>query len=173
LPDVFNGCPPEGNGGNAALNRSRNRTDDGNYQPKSLDDLLAANPQGLSDGQAVTIEGIVVMAQQSGPEPANCNSPTDLTWRVWVAAQPGQLPKSVVVGITPRIRAKHPGWTLEKLSAIVAAGGKVQISGWLLQDPDHAEDVGKTRGTLWEVHPAMQIAVQKNGAWVSLDDYQP
>jgi len=172
-PDAFNGCPPDGNGGNATLNRQRNRTDDGGYQPKSLDDLLAENPQGLSDGQAVTIEGIAVLAQQSGPEPANCNSPTDVTWRVWIAAQPGQLPKSVVVEITPRIRAKHPGWTLEKLSAIVAAGGKVQISGWLLQDPDHADEVGKTRGTLWEVHPAMQFAVQKNGAWVPLDDYQP
>lgn len=172
---MFNGCPPEGDGGDATLNRLRNRTDEGSYQPKSLDDLLAANgsPTGISEGQAVTIEGNIVLAQQSGPEAANCHSPTDLTWRIWVASQPGQLPKSVVAGITPRIRANHPGWTLEKLSVLVAAGGKVRVSGWLLLDPEHSNDVGKTRGTLWEVHPAMQIAVQKNGAWMSLDEYQP
>jgi hypothetical protein len=33
--------------------------------------------------------------------------------------------------------------------------------------------VGKTRGTLWEIHPIMQIAVQKDGQWINLDDFQP
>jgi hypothetical protein len=40
-------------------------------------------------------------------------------------------------------------------------------------DADHPEDVRKTRGTLWEIHPVMQFAVAKDGQWVRLEDYQP
>src|SRR5262249_8359774 len=29
---TFNGCPPEGDGGDPVLNRNKNREDDGNYQ---------------------------------------------------------------------------------------------------------------------------------------------
>jgi hypothetical protein len=47
------------------------------------------------------------------------------------------------------------------------------VSGWLLLDTDHPEGVGKSRGTLWELHPVMQIAVSKDGQWIGLDDYQP
>ena len=37
-------------------------------------------------------------------------------------------------------------------------------------DPEHPDQISKTRGTIWEIHPIMQIETLKNGAWVPLDD---
>ena len=36
-------------------------------------------------------------------------------------------------------------------------------------DPEHPDQVGKTRGTIWEIHPIMFIEVEQQGKWVSLD----
>jgi hypothetical protein len=36
-------------------------------------------------------------------------------------------------------------------------------------DPEHPDQVGKTRGTIWEIHPIMQIETQGLGAWKPLD----
>src|SRR5437870_12954457 len=36
----FKGCPPEGDGGDPALNRLKNRVDEGNYVPVTIDALL-------------------------------------------------------------------------------------------------------------------------------------
>jgi hypothetical protein len=36
-------------------------------------------------------------------------------------------------------------------------------------DPDHPEEVGKSRGTLWEIHPVMRIeTAQADGSWREL-----
>ena len=37
-------------------------------------------------------------------------------------------------------------------------------------DPEHPDQVDNTRGTIWEIHPIMQIEVQQQGRWVALDD---
>ncbi len=192
---TYNNCPPEGQGGDPAYNRFGNRTDDGNYQPVALDTLIglswpkevehkprdqwppdAQDRIARADGLPLVVEGYVAQAQQKGPEPQNCQSSTDLNVQVWLVARSeskGDLAKALVVQITPRVRTNHPGWTVDQLNALAAAGLRVRISGWLLLDADHPEDVGKSRDTLWELHPVMQIAVSKDGQWVNLDDYQP
>jgi hypothetical protein len=59
-------------------------------------------------------------------------------------------------------------------------GDSVRISGWLMFDPLHydqmwqydsaADTTGtKARITLWEIHPITRIEVFKNGTWRSLD----
>jgi hypothetical protein len=35
-------------------------------------------------------------------------------------------------------------------------------------DPEHPEQLGKTRGTLWEIHPVMRIEIRRGGAWHSI-----
>jgi len=35
----------------------------------------------------------------------------------------------------------------------------VRISGWLMLDPEHPDQLGKTRGTIWEIHPVMKLKV--------------
>jgi hypothetical protein len=38
-------------------------------------------------------------------------------------------------------------------------------------DQEHPEQLGQTRVTLWEIHPIMQVDVDKSGQqWVKLDD---
>jgi hypothetical protein len=53
---------------------------------------------------------------------------------------------------------------------IVKNKQKVRIRGWLMMDPEHPDQVGKTRGTIWEIHPIMQVETQQGGRWVSLDN---
>jgi hypothetical protein len=38
----------------------------------------------------------------------------------------------------------------------------------LMLDPEHPEQLGKTRGTLWEIHPVMRIEVRRGGRWGDL-----
>ena len=45
------------------------------------------------------------------------------------------------------------------------------VSGWLMLDPEHPDQVGKTRGTIWEIHPVMRMEVEQQGRWVPLDSY--
>ncbi len=77
--------------------------------------------------------------------------------------------KAIVVEITPRVRANHPNWRTDLLGQIVKKDQRVRISGWLMLDPEHPDQIGKTRATIWEIHPVMQIEVQQQGQWMSLD----
>ena len=189
---TFNGCPPEGDGGDPILNRNKNRIDNGNYQPTSFNTILNLTwPQEIerrahdtwsasaqaqvaqSEGLPVAVTGYLASVRQEGPETPNCHSATDADFHVWMLGQPGGLAdraQAVVVEVTPRIRANHPQWTVNTLTAIAQAGTSVRISGWLMLDPEHPEQLAKTRGTLWEIHPIMQIEISQNGQWVALDN---
>jgi hypothetical protein len=192
---AFNNCPPEGQGGDPALNRLRNRTDEGQYQSMTLDSLLGLTwpkdvehkshdqwPPGAQhdvaqmEGLPVVVEATLAQTQQLGQDASNCNSGSDVNIQLSLVANPagkGDLGKAFVAVVTPRVRANHGGWTLDRLKALADAGARLRVSGWLVLDPDRPDDVGKTRGTLWEIHPIMQIAVQKDGQWINLDDFQP
>jgi hypothetical protein len=114
--------------------------------------------------------------QPKGPEPANCNSGSDTNYQIWLVATPearGDLSGAIIMQITPRVRANRSGWTIEKLVTLTTAGTRVRLSGWVVLDTDRADDVRKTRGTLWEIHPVMQFAVAKDGQWIRLEEYQP
>ena len=74
----------------------------------------------------------------------------------------------------------HPGWTLDKLRHATQQGDSVRISGWLMFDPEHYDQMyrydpantsksGKYRATLWEIHPITRLEVWRSGRWVSLD----
>jgi hypothetical protein len=47
---------------------------------------------------------------------------------------------------------------------------RVRVSGWVLMDQEHPDQLGKTRGTLWEIHPVMQFEVQQGNQWIALDE---
>jgi hypothetical protein len=85
------------------------------------------------------------------------------------AAQGGG--ESIVAEVTPRLRAKHPKWTANAFNRLAQKHSRVRISGWLMLDQEHPEQLQQTRATLWEIHPIMQIEVDKAGQqWVKLDD---
>jgi hypothetical protein len=191
---TFQGCPAQGDGGDAQLNFLKNRIDEGNYVPVTFDAIISVtwpktterrnmdtwSPEDRAaiakyEGIPVVVEGYLFGAKQSGAESTNCHgTAADMSdWHVWLTKNAGaDRTHSIVIETTPRIRALHK-WTLTTMEKIAKNQIPVRISGWLFFDPEHPDQILKTRGTLWEVHPIMQIEVQQNGKWIALDDWIP
>ena len=129
------------------------------------------------EGAAVQVTGYLEGLKLEVPEPPNCyeRDAADRDYHLWLTQSATDARKrSIVVEITPRVRARHAGWTDERLTALVAARVPVRVSGWLMLDQMHPELVGGNRATLWEVHPVMQLEWRRpDGAWVALDSMAP
>jgi hypothetical protein len=108
-------------------------------------------------------EGNADGAEQGPAETANCLGTTasEKDWHIWFTETSAakDRTKSIVIETTPRVRAKHDKWTLALMRQIAREQRRVRISGWLFFDPEHPEQLGKTRATLWEIHPIMKIEV--------------
>ncbi|MGH9821901.1 MAG: hypothetical protein ACREDR_01380 [Blastocatellia bacterium] len=192
---TFRGCPPGGDGGDRDLNLLKNRVDEGNYQPVGFDAVEKLpwpktaerthrsrwsydDTEYVSrfEGLPISVEGYLAGAREEGPESPNCHGadPADRDFHIWlVSGQSDDRDSSIVVEATPRIRASHPAWTVESLDALVHGRQKVRISGWLMLDPEHPDQVGKTRGTIWEIHPIMKIEYMDGAGWTNLDSSPP
>lgn len=188
---TFNGCPPEGRGGDSIQNLLKNRIDDGNYVPVNFDAIMSLSwPKTVEqkerkfwsaedtaaiakyEGIPVVVEGFLAGSKESGAESTNCGgtSPDMVDWHVWFVKNSGEGRNiSIVIEPTPRSRANHQ-WTLAKLKPVIDNQERVRISGWVFFDPEHPDQLAKTRGTLWEIHPVMQIEVFQNSQWVPLDN---
>lgn len=190
LADYFEGCPPSGAGGDPVLNTLKNRIDEGAWQPTTVAALLAldwpvdveyrqrsrwskgdAETVARHEGTPVQVEGYLTSAKKMSPESANCHSKQNVDYHVWIVdeAQKGRE-QSVVIEVTPPVKASHTEWNLSRIQGIASRKERVRISGWLMLDPEHPDQIGKTRGTIWEIHPVMQIETQRGGRWVPLDD---
>jgi hypothetical protein len=187
----YKGCPPEGDGGDRAMNVLKNRVDEGNYIQVQFDAVEKlpwpqtverknrsawssddASAVARYEGTPVVVEGYLAEAREEGPETPNCHG-ADHDFRdfhVWLTQSAGDdRTNSIVIEMTPPIRARHPNWTTNLLRQIGRDGQRVRVSGWLMLDPEHPDQVGKTRGTIWEIHPVMQLEVQQQGRWIPLD----
>jgi hypothetical protein len=189
---VFKGCPPEGDGGDPELNRLKNRVDEANnYYPVPFDALVqltwpksierkdrakwpGSDKEAVSryEGIPVSVEGYLARSTLEGPESCNCHGadPELRDFHIWLIKNANDdRSNSIVVETGPRVRVKHPNWRTELLGQIAKTDQKVRISGWLMLDPEHPDQVGKTRGTIWEIHPIMNIEVDQQGKWTPLD----
>jgi hypothetical protein len=187
---TFHGCPPTGDGGDTQLNVRKNRVDDGengSYHDVAMATILALTwPKDIErtnranwsasdaaavaqdEGIAVRVTGYIAGVKHEGTESTNCHDVDNRDFHVWLVAQAGDdRSKSVVVEVTPRVNALRAGWTSSALSGMV--GKQVRISGWLMMDQEHPEQIGQTRATLWEVHPILHIEENSNGSWTSID----
>lgn len=178
----------------SATDLRKNRVDQAAaYQAVPAEAILALPWQGLAtkrfgwsaadnakvatyEGVPVALEGYLGGAKEEGKEATNCELDTHPwhDWHVWVVATPdlgtaGDRRQAIVVEVTPRVRAGHPGWSLDSLMSFHQHGTRVRISGWLMLDPDHPDQVGNTRGTTWEIHPVTKIEFSGGGAWQDLD----
>jgi hypothetical protein len=190
---TFDGCPPEGTGGDPQLNLLKNRVDEGRYSPVSFDSITSLtwpksveeqNMAGWSadsrafiqqyEGIPVKVEGYFVMVRESDAEPANCgrSGMNFVDWHIWFTQGPrDDRSTAVIVEITARVRMNHK-WTLDLIrSPIIDDHLPVRISGWLFFDPEHPNDVGTSRATLWEIHPVMQIEIFQSDRWIPLDKF--
>jgi hypothetical protein len=183
----FEGCPPDGDGGDRTLNRLKNRVDSTEWAPTPIANVLSLTwpPYAVrrtrdewsradrravarSEGLPIAIEAYFVGAKTEGPEATNCHGAESKfrDWHLWLAATPGKdRRRSIVVETTPAIRAQHADWSINDIHRLVRDSTLVRVSGWLLFDQEHPEQLGKTRGTLWEIHPVMKIEVLRDGRW--------
>lgn len=191
LGQDFHGCPVQGNGGDSSLNRLKNRTDTPtSFESIAFEELAdlevppgiakkhrAVWPRavlekiGLQEKRAVQVVGYLLRVKLEGRESTNCGSdaPEDRDFHVWLANSPDDdRSAAVVVEVAPRIRAQHSSWSLTNLNRFVRQRASARISGWLLLDQEHPEQVGNTRVTLWEIHPILKIEVWSGGNWREL-----
>lgn len=190
-------CPPEGSGGDVIVNRLKNRaTVPASYEPLTVEQFLQALPPDLHtprsraqvsrahrayleshEAVGVTLEGYVLDAEHMWPEEANCYALTRRDFHVWLGAtRPPSLregkamrAQAVIVEPTPAGQQAHATWRRDLLERLATDAARVRVSGWLMYDADHPEEVGKTRGTLWEVHPVTRIEVWSGGQWLELN----
>jgi hypothetical protein len=191
IAQVFNGCPPSGDGGDPALNTLKNRIDEASFwQPLSIATILSytwpssiegrprsrwsrTEAQAIAEheGLPVQVEGYLKDAKKMGPESCNCHSIQDVDFHIWITDDPNKgRAQSVVIETSPKVRAVHPNWDLTNMRNLAKRHERVRISGWLMMDPEHPDQIGKTRGTIWEIHPVMQIETRSGSKWTPLDD---
>ncbi len=191
---LFHGCPVEGDAtamtrSDPDLNVLKNRTTvptDG-FKPMHFDDLAQQEvPDGVSkkhrakwpeetltavkseEMRAIQVSGFLLKKKLEGPEGPNCHSTdqSDRDFHIWLAnTSEDERADAIVVEVTPRVRAEHPNWTSTNLGRLITNKTKVRISGWILLDPEHPDQVGKTRATVWEIHPILKIEVFSTGKW--------
>jgi hypothetical protein len=190
VSNTFRGCPPSGDGGDPVLNTLKNRVDEAQWQPTTVQAILDLDwPEAIEhrprsrwsrtdteavarhEGTPVQVEGYLVQAKKMSPESCNCHSVEYVDYHIWLVDDPRKdRQQSVVIETSPRVQAHHPAWTLRRIQELARSKVKVRISGWLLMDPEHPDQIGKTRGTIWEIHPIMQIETLVGGQWRPLDN---
>lgn len=199
-------CQADGVGGDPATNHLKNRTDEpASYHQVSWNAVATlpfphnrlkhregdAHPWPAADlaaiaeyeGTPLSIVGFLANAKVEGKESTNCNQ-TDtarVDWHLYLTKGPHQKTRqSIVVEVTPRVRPNHPSWNVDTLVALAQRGDTVRISGWLMLDPEHWDQMWKYTGpsdttgtkartTLWEIHPITKMEVRRGGQWLSLD----
>lgn len=174
----------------------KNRVDTSSaYHPVTFTQILALPWRGLPrkrtgwiqtdslqvakyEGPPILLEGYLVDVVEEGMESTNCEIDTHdwHDWHMWVVPTPSEAANrdrtnAVVVEVTPRVRASSTNWVLGSVKALARTHEKVRIAGWLMWDPDHPDQVGKTRGTTWEIHPVTRIEVLRNGSWFDLNSH--
>lgn len=187
---TFKGCPPQGQGGDPALNTLENRADDnppGGWRDTDITQVMnvpatsqvegkdrsawaSADAQriALYEGSAVRTTGWVVAVRNGGPTAANCGSDANRDWYLWIGTGAGDaVQTTLVVVITPRVRALRPGWTDYTLRRLV--GQVVRVDGYLLYDQEPPAFVANDRATAWEIQPVMHMQTLYLNNWVNLD----
>ena len=188
-PGDFNGCPASGNSSeNAALNRLKNRSTQfvgaRRMTAAEINALPTSPTSKVTEWQShmVFVEGFLVAIKQQGKESTNCGGTgaamTDN--HLWLVDSADQVDltnaqtirkskaAATVVEITPRWRAANPGWKLANIQKHIDEKAKFRITGWLMLDPEHPDQIGQTRGGLWELHPITKIEFLNGETWVEL-----
>ncbi len=185
----FHNCPAAGISGDAVLNSLKNRASEvGQPRTMNVADIerlpapraatrkkrerwppSAARVVAPLEKEGVTVEGFLVGVRQEGKEATNCDARDLHDFHTWIVASAGEgKADSFVAEVTPRWRASNSGWRLKTLERLARQHARVRLTGWLLFDQEHPEQIGKTRATLWEIHPVTKIEVFSAGHWREL-----
>lgn len=117
------------------------------------------------------INGVALAAKPEGPESCNCwkTERKYVDFRLWLVNIIGDSKSEAIVAqMTPRVRERHPQWTLENLTHLAQERFLIRVYGWLMFEEDEQAQLGISRATLWEIHPIIQIQFRENGVWKTL-----
>lgn len=192
-------CPSEGCGGDPKLNVKKNRTklpaepiEEFTYE--DFMHLEEERPTVWQSGQnrtdveelgedtPVALMGYMIGAHPGSPETCNCKlrglEENDFHINI-VERATDRMRDSIVVEMTPRIRANNPKWTIDRLTGLLDPNSPpfVKVTGYLLFDSEHVSRSGGPRATIWQVHPITKFEVcrstlgkcEAGQGWVSLD----
>ena len=131
------------------------------------------------EAKGATIEGYMLDAKEEDTgkgESCNCHDPEVLfDYHIYIADTAGvPKAKSTIVEMTPRWRSVNPNWTANNQEVGFnfihrLIGKKLRVTGWLLFDQDHVNNIGQWRATVWEIHPVTAFEYQQNdGTWKAL-----
>jgi hypothetical protein len=190
-PKDFHGIPPEGTGGDPNLNREKNRW----AAPAAIEEMsvaqvialphdelsamgresrsrwssAAAEQASANENRGVQVVGYLAHAKESGAEACNGKSDVYHDFHIWITASPGEDKRNgIVVEAIPFWKEQFPSWQLKAFENLASNNAKVRVSGWILWDEEHGDEVGKSRGSLWEVHPVTKFEVSSGGKWEDL-----
>jgi hypothetical protein len=195
----FHNCAPTGDATNTGrsdpyLNALKNRDEapqESAYVTKTVAAIIADAPAGAiaagkkrrsqwtaaqrnsvasKEQQAIQVVGFLVKVKKEGGESCNCHDPNRVDYHMWLVAKDGDTrDNAMVVEASPRLLEAHPRWP-ELADKAATDGTLVRIRGWRTWDEEHPEQLGKTRGTMWEIHPIHEIDIEdENGDWVPID----
>ena len=192
-PEAIGGVGPEGTGGDADLNREKNR-----YElPQTVRDMTVgeiisipssvlteagrekrrnwtgaeADYARAEESLGVRVTGYLIHAKESEPESCNGYSDSLRDFHIWIADNPAHSKaEGMIVEMTPRWKSIHPEWQLRELDRLAERHATVRVTGWLMWDEEHPDEVGKSRGTQWEVHPVTMVEIFQNGTWQPLSN---
>ena len=186
-------CPPAGcGGGDTLLNTKKNRLDlpTAALEPMTFADFLhlqgeaptqwtqnqpRTEAEQLGEDTPVALAGFLLGAHSGSPETCNCKlsgeSNNDYHINI-VERASDRLPSSIVVEMTPKMRATVPEWTLANINGLITDPNNpplVRVSGYLLFDSEHVSRSGGERATIWEIHPVTKFEVCSSGASCTVD----
>ncbi len=118
-----------------------------------------------------SVNGLASAAKPEGAESCNCwkTERKYVDFRLWLVNSIGDSKSEAIVAeMTPRVRARHPQWTLENLTHLAQEHFLIRVYGWLMFEEDEQAQVDISRATLWEIHPIVQIQFRENGVWKTL-----
>ncbi len=191
-PETIGGVGIDGTGGDPELNREKNRF----AAPKNITDETVGDIIGISttlpseagrehrerwsaaernvvaseESLGVRVTGYLISVKQSGPESCNGYSDSFVDFHIWIADSPtATKAEAMIVEMTPRWKSIHPEWQLRDLERLSERHAKVRVTGWILWDEEHPEEVGKSRGSQWEVHPVTNFEVFSGQKWEPMD----
>jgi hypothetical protein len=114
--------------------------------------------------QAFRVEGYLI---EWAPE----KKENDGDYHVWIGGQrTNDKSDCFIAEITPYFLKRHPSWRIGTLNSLARDNARVRVTGWLMWDEDHPEEVGKTRATQWEIHPVTNFEIYSEGSWITLDE---
>lgn len=157
---TFQGCPPQGDGGDPKLNMLKNRIDEGNYVPVTFDSILdlswpktterrpmdswsAEDAAAIAkyEGIPVRVEGFIWGARQSGTESTNghATSAAMNDWHVWFTKTAGEDRTHAAHSRSPQAEYTMKA-VREMLSAGQSAYPGLQVSIRKIEEDTHWDE---------------------------------